>query len=575
MRRRTLQGRLNTVLLQWFALSAVAAGVILALSVPGFQRRLTDDRLLLATTIAHSLDGTISSSIQNLGRLASDLSPETADLAGRLRVFRFHSPFGSASYILDGTGRIVAADPATVEPLPADGLGSREAVTPLVRKAGAQQRPVLAIVQPLQREWADHFLVSEMDPVDSRISAFLQDLGPDLDMHVAIVDENGVVVAARESRDLFRSMSEAAAYADRIRAHRSLVIDDVPCEFDLPGQSPVEALTVMVPLRFAPWAVVIQQHRAAALSGLYRTRLWLLMAGALLAGMTWLLSRTLSSSVVSPIRRLSEQAATIRGGNLSNPVSVTGDVEIEVLANTLDEARVRLASTLDELQVLNDNLEAKVETRTKVIAVKDQQRQVLVRRLLSATEEERRRLARELHDEISQLLTVIQLSLDRVNVDSAEMARARSLLSRTQDEIHRIIYALRPSLLDDLGLSAAIESYAEEHLSRAGLNVSLEIEENLRARPAIEIPIFRIYQELMTNILRHAEAEHVSIELYEHDRKLILAVEDDGKGFDPDAQSSGVGLSGMRERAALVNASIRFDSEPGQGTHVVVEIPLP
>ena len=166
-------------------------------------------------------------------------------------------------------------------------------------------------------------------------------------------------------------------------------------------------------------------------------------------------------------------------------------------------------------------------------------------------------------------------SLDRVDVDSAEMERARKLLVKTQEEVHRIIYALRPSLLDDLGLSAAMESYAEEHLSRAGLNVSLEIEEDLRARPAIEIPIFRIYQELLTNILRHAEAEHVSIELYEHDRKLILAVEDDGKGFDPDAQSSGVGLSGMRERAALVNASIRFDSEPGQGTHVVVEIPLP
>ncbi|OGK87934.1 MAG: hypothetical protein A2X52_22785 [Candidatus Rokubacteria bacterium GWC2_70_16] len=155
------------------------------------------------------------------------------------------------------------------------------------------------------------------------------------------------------------------------------------------------------------------------------------------------------------------------------------------------------------------------------------------------------------------------------------MSRARDLLAKTQQEIHRIIYDLRPSLLDDLGLSAALKSHAQEHLAGRGLSLSLEIEEGLPARPEIEIATFRIYQELVTNILRHAQAEHVSIELYERDGRLVLAVEDDGVGFDPDAKSAGVGLTGMRERAALLNGSIRFDSEPGMGTHVVVEIPIP
>jgi signal transduction histidine kinase len=207
--------------------------------------------------------------------------------------------------------------------------------------------------------------------------------------------------------------------------------------------------------------------------------------------------------------------------------------------------------------------------------MQDEQRQGLVRRLLSATEEERRRLARELHDEISQLLTVIQLSLHRVDVDTPEMTRARSLLAKAQEEIHRIIYDLRPSLLDDLGLAAAIKSHAEDHLMRHGLGVSLEIEEELSARPEVEIATFRIYQELATNILRHAQAEHVSIELYRRDGTLVLAVEDDGLGFNPSEKSEGAGITGMRERAALVNGSIRFDSEPGMGTHVVAEIPIP
>jgi signal transduction histidine kinase len=109
---------------------------------------------------------------------------------------------------------------------------------------------------------------------------------------------------------------------------------------------------------------------------------------------------------------------------------------------------------------------------------------------------------------------------------------------------------------------------------RQGLSVSLEVEDALPSRPEIDITTFRIYQELVTNILRHAQAEHASIELYEHEGKLVLAVEDDGLGFNPNEKAEGAGITGMRERAGLVSGSIRFDSEPGMGTHVVVEIPI-
>jgi signal transduction histidine kinase len=140
--------------------------------------------------------------------------------------------------------------------------------------------------------------------------------------------------------------------------------------------------------------------------------------------------------------------------------------------------------------------------------------------------------------------------------------------------VHRIIYDLRPSLLDDLGLSAAIKWYATNYVSSQGLEVSLEVEDELRPSPEIEIATFRIYQEIITNILRHAGAENVSIELYSTGDELVLGVEDDGVGFSPAEKFEGAGIVGMRERAALVNGTIKFNSEVGTGTTVTLRIPL-
>jgi len=264
----------------------------------------------------------------------------------------------------------------------------------------------------------------------------------------------------------------------------------------------------------------------------------------------------------------------MRGGDLSSEIAVQGDHEIAVLAKTLDEARVRLSSTLSELQDFNETLEEQVAQRTAVIAAQNEQRKVLLRKMLSATEDERRRLARELHDEIAQLLTVIQLSLHSVKIDSPEMTQANQLLVKTQQEVHRIIHDLRPSLLDDLGLAAAMRSFARDHMAQSKVQCTLEIEEGLPPQPEIETVVFRIFQELVTNVLRHAEAEQLSIQLFQRDGRFILDVEDDGRGFDADLKTGRAGVTGMRERAALVNGTLTFDSEPGMGTHVVLEIPF-
>jgi hypothetical protein len=114
-----LRRRLNTVLLQWLLLFVAVAGAAWVVSLPRLRRNLVDDRLLLARTIAHSLDVTISSSLQTLGRLSAELPESPAEAAARLRAFRFQSPFGEASYVVDGHGSVIAADPADARPLPA------------------------------------------------------------------------------------------------------------------------------------------------------------------------------------------------------------------------------------------------------------------------------------------------------------------------------------------------------------------------------------------------------------------------------------------------------------------------
>jgi signal transduction histidine kinase len=556
-----LRRRLNTVLLQWFLLFGGVAGAIWFISFPAIRSDVVSDRLLLARAIARSLDATISTSIQALGRLTADLPIRGPEAASRLRAFRFESPFGEACYLLDSQGVLIAGDPPDAVPLAASWLGYHEAVTPLVTKPDALDRAVLAIIQPFKRGGSDYYVVAEMNPRHSGLNEFLRKLEPAPTLRVSVIDDRGAIVAAPDAGRLLQALAGADALTDRIRAHRAHVIES-------------EALTVMAPLEFASWGVVIQQANANAYAGLSAMSRGLIISGIGIAILGVVVARTLSKSVVGPIRRLSQEASVMRGGNLSRPITASGDYEIETLARTLDEARTRLSATLGELQAFNVRLEDEVQSRTAVIVQQDEQRRALVHRLLAATEDERRRLARELHDEIAQLLTVIQLSLHRIASDAPELRRASELLVRTQKEIHRIIYDLRPSLLDDLGLPAAMKSYAEDHLRREGLHVSLEIEEGMPSRPEIETVIFRIYQELVTNVLRHANAEQVSIELYERDGTLVLAVEDDGEGFDVEAKAGGAGMTGMRERAALVNGTVRFDSEPGAGTHVVVEIPL-
>jgi signal transduction histidine kinase len=204
-----------------------------------------------------------------------------------------------------------------------------------------------------------------------------------------------------------------------------------------------------------------------------------------------------------------------------------------------------------------------------------------LRRVVEAQELERARLARELHDETGQALASILLGLrqleDAVETDEARQAAAdlRELVVATLHDVRRLAVELRPSALDDFGLVSAVERLALTVSEQSGTVVDVEAQLGAARLPAeTETVLYRIVQESLTNIVKHAAAARVSITLVRKGGSAVVVVEDDGSGFDPSGLRVGaLGLSGMRERVALVGGRLTVESSPGAGTTLVAEVP--
>ena len=218
--------------------------------------------------------------------------------------------------------------------------------------------------------------------------------------------------------------------------------------------------------------------------------------------------------------------------------------------------------------------------------------QALLRHALIAQEEERKRIARELHDETSQALTSLTLNIQaatataetKSTVDAdliGKLQKIQSIAIHTSNEIARLMKELRPTLLDELGLPAAINRYAKDNLESLGISVSTEargVEERLPLE--VEVTLFRIAQGAIGNIMEHSEAKNVSVNLECSASECVLGIKDDGKGFIPgkltkvDTRGRGAGLFTIKERAHMVGGTCSIESQPGKGTHITVKVPL-
>jgi len=215
------------------------------------------------------------------------------------------------------------------------------------------------------------------------------------------------------------------------------------------------------------------------------------------------------------------------------------------------------------------------------LALSEQIARDTVRRVVGAQEEERRRLALELHDETGQALTSILLGLKAIggakNKEDAERAEAdvRALVVQALQDVRALAVELRPSALDDFGLAAALERLAHTFAERSGIETTVETHLEARLPPEIETTLYRVVQEALSNIVKHAAAEHVSIVVTQHGGAVAATVDDDGQGFaEGTVRADALGLTGMRERLALVGGTLELESAPGSGTTVAAQVPL-
>ncbi|MBI4279408.1 MAG: GAF domain-containing sensor histidine kinase [Armatimonadetes bacterium] len=264
------------------------------------------------------------------------------------------------------------------------------------------------------------------------------------------------------------------------------------------------------------------------------------------------------------------------------------DGVVGVMNLLLPDRRVLTSREMQILSALGNQIGLAVERARlyEEAKVREALRGDLLKKLISAQEDERRRIARELHDEAGQALTALILNLEMAEraaqgEEQLRLQRLRTIAEQTLSEIRKLIYDLRPTILDDLGLPAAIRWYVKESVERQGVQVAVHLSGLERRLPGhMETAVFRIIQEALTNVVKHAGATRATVRVDASAGQITLAVEDNGRGFQAAVTRTasvdgGMGLIGMRERAELLGGQWHVRSAPGQGTAVTVKIPLP
>jgi signal transduction histidine kinase len=280
-----------------------------------------------------------------------------------------------------------------------------------------------------------------------------------------------------------------------------------------------------------------------------------------------------------------ERAGWARPRHATVPLRTAGGGPIGVMNLVLPSRRALTPRELATLSAIGDQIGLAAERARlhEELREKEAMRGKLLEKLISAQEDERRRIARELHDEAGQALTALILNLEIAEqaagpVDPQRLRRLRGIAEDTLAELRRLIYDLRPTILDDLGLAAAVRWYVKESVEPQGLQVSMSISgADDRLPHHLETAVFRIVQEALTNILKHAQARQAEVDLRIGPSDVRIQIVDDGKGFDLSTvaarRDGGLGVMGMRERAELLGGRLQVTSGP-RGTRVEALIPV-
>jgi len=567
--------------------------------------RSLQERMLLAQITASRVDDLLQQKIVLLRTIINDspIDPnhDTPEILTPVlhTVLQHLGDFVLYAAITDSQGNVIATEP----PMP--GLvGTNVAANRYVHMVLKSGQPVVSgyfapenidsaaaimISASKNNGAANGVVIAAVNLKHHAIHHVLNPLGLGTQGYAEIVDEEGFPLASTSEEQSWRNCRYGDRFTTLIRDRGTVVGQCHDCHTTSSAPNRRQGVMAFAALTTAPWGIVVQQGESEAFAHTRELENNLRLFGGAAFFITLVVAFLLTRSVVKPIQTLIAASQRIASGDLAQPIPRVGGGEVNLLASSLDDMRDRLKKSVNEIQQLNFELEQRVESRTHALEQTEESRRELLRKLVVAQEEERRGLARELHDETSQALTALVVGLetattapaDSVNTLKARLTPIKAMATAMLREIQRIIHDLRPAILDDLGLVQAIDWYAETRLKAHGIQVGFETNGVEKRLPSeVETVVFRIAQEAINNVVRHAGAETVNISLDFGDTAVTLAVEDDGSGFDPATvgaqgkSKASFGLLGMKERAALFGGQVRIESKPEEGTQIFATIPL-
>jgi len=575
-------------------------------------QRSLGERLVVAKLIAAHTDRHLQEALALLGNAADpalfDLSRRDVD-SGRAelgKLFLRSAFFSYAVFVVDVRGQVVWSEPylrlppGTVLPgyssLREGLLAGQPGVSDLLMHPQTGVPLVMLAVPVVDRNGEIVGAVgSATDLSQGNLSLPLEPVTLGRTGYAEIVDQRGRVLYSTRADRLFQKDDHADRFYALIHDQQPVVGGCHRCHQAASGPRQNDVLA-FAPLRGAPWGVALRQLEGEVLAPTQEMAKRIVLVTLPLFAAVLTAAWITTSRVVGPIRALTAASQRIADGDLDFVVKPFGKDELGALAAAFDAMRERLKASYAEIAAWNRDLEQRVEQRTRdntllyeEVQRKEQLRGQLLEKVIVAQEEERRRIARELHDETGQSLTALAISLAsahdslplEANGAKEALGRAKSLADKLLAEIRRLISDLRPTVLDDLGLVPALRRYATTNAELLHLDIQLHVEgRRRRLSPPAETALFRIVQEAITNVAKHAQATSVTIRLAFDDGRATVVVQDDGRGFDvAQTLSAGgprraVGLLGMRERATLLGGTLEIKSQPGAGTTLVAALPL-
>lgn len=581
---------------------ATSLGIISYLIVNSSIDRSLKNRLLLTSTIAKKVDFILQNNLSRLydislsGRVNlkdNDWEPEKRALENAYQ----YSLFTEGVFLLDKHGNTLLSYPARYESsynlmfIPWVSqviLEGRPTISNLYTLEPIKKPLIFAMV-PLKNNAGDVIGVAGgmINPTNPLINQLLQTSEIGLNSYIEIIDSNEVVIASNNTSHVLEHHNHDGIMGRMIKDKKAGILK---CSHGFSQEKPnprkPDVLT-FVPLDTAQWGVILGQleEEVFAPSRKLQTQFLLLAAFFVVTGMVFAIG--MSRSIVRPISSLIGAANRIAGGDLSKPVGDFGREEILELSKSFEVMRSKLAESLENAQKQNIELENRVMKRTREIRQSQQKVESLLKMVISSQEDERKRIARDLHDETMQTLSALLMKIDMCklypeNISLEKMEEMRVILLNSLDGIHNIIQNLRPAVLDDLGLEAAIRWLLDKHLKDKGVTCLFNaigiMERRLNSR--IETTLFRIIQESIINIAKHTKAENAFVILKYQKDALAVTIEDDGEGFDVQSvlkqtdDVRGLGVLGMKERVNLLDGRFELCSTPDEGTRIDIWIPL-